>query len=112
MDALLCRGERSRRSGSRWTPNLQPPRPLGTEETGERLAGRVYLEALCDVQVTLPFASAGANCEGGRLLLELWRMPKGAFVLPDDGDGEVIGVPLSKKEVMLLAFQEFDRWRR
>ena len=46
------------------------------------------------------------------LLLERWATLEGGFILSDYGDGEAIGVPLWKKEVMLDAFREFDPFRR
>jgi len=92
--------------------NLQQPRALGIEEIGERFAGRICFESLCDIQATLPFKDADAIREEAGLLLERWATPEGGFVLSDYGDGEAIGVPLWKKEVMLDAFREFDRWRR
>jgi len=92
--------------------NLQQPRVLGIEEIGERFAGRICFESLCDIQATLPFKDADAIREEARLLLERWGTAQGGFVLSDYGDGEAIGVPLWKKEVMLAAFREFDRWRR
>ena len=92
--------------------NLQQPRALGIEEMGRRFAGRICFESLCDIQATLPFKGAEEIREEAKLLLERWATPKGGFILSDYGDGEAIGVPLWKKEVMLDAFREFDPFRR
>jgi hypothetical protein len=45
------------------------------------------------------------------LLLERWGTPRGGFILSDYGDGRAIGVELEKKQVMLNAFLDADRWR-
>lgn len=92
--------------------NLQQPRALGIKEIGKQFAGRICFESLCDIQATLPFADADEIRAEARLLLEHWATPQGGFVLSDYGDGEAIGVPLWKKEVMLNAFREFDPYRR
>jgi len=92
--------------------NLQQPRALGIKEIGRQFAGRICFESLCDIQATLPFADADEIRAEARLLLEHWATPQGGFVLSDYGDGEAIGVPLWKKEVMLNAFREFDPYRR
>ena len=86
--------------------NLQQPRALGIEAVGDAFAGRICFESLCDIQTTLPFEDADAIREEARLLLERWSTPQGGFILSDYGDGEAIGVPLWKKQVMLDAFQD------
>ena len=92
--------------------NLQQPRALGIEEIGERFAGQICFESLCDIQATLPFKGSGDIRDEARLLLDHWATDEGGFVLSDYGDGAAIGVPLWKKEVMLRAFQEYalQRW--
>jgi len=90
--------------------NLQQPRALGIVEIGRRFAGSICFESLCDIQATLPFQGKEEIRQEARLLLEHWATPQGGFVLSDYGDGQAIGVPLWKKEVMLEAFREFDRW--
>ena len=91
--------------------NLQQPRVFGDLAAfGRRFAGRVCLESLCDIQHTLPFESDAAIREEARLLLAHWGTPQGGFVLSDYGDGQAIGVPLEKKQVMLQAFRDADRW--
>ena len=92
--------------------NLQQPRALGIEEVGKQYAGRICFESLCDIQATLPYADADEIRAEARLLLQHWSTPAGGFVLSDYGDGQAIGVPLWKKEVMLQAFREFDPYRR
>ncbi|MFO7917923.1 MAG: uroporphyrinogen decarboxylase family protein [Anaerolineae bacterium] len=91
--------------------NLQQPRALGIEEIGGRYAGRICFESLCDIQATLPFKGEQEIGEEARLLLEHWATPEGGFILSDYGDGEAIGVPLWKKNVMLDAFCTFDPYR-
>ncbi len=92
--------------------NLQQPRVFGPIESfGRRFAGRVCLESLCDIQHTLPFESEEVIREEARLLLQHWGTPQGGFILSDYGDGQAIGVPIEKKQVMLEAFLRADRWR-
>ncbi len=90
--------------------NLQQPRALGIEEIGRRYRGRIAFSSLCDIQATLPFKGAAEIREEARLLLEHWAAPAGGFILSDYGDGEAIGVPIEKKQIMLEAFREFDPW--
>ncbi len=93
--------------------NLQQPRVFGDLAAfGRRFAGRVCLESLCDIQHTLPFADDDAIRAEARLLIEHWGTPQGGFILSDYGDGQAIGVPLEKKQVMLEAFLAADRWKR
>jgi len=92
--------------------NLQQPRALGIEEMGQQFAGRICFESLCDIQSTLPYKDADAIREEAQLLLERWATSEGGFVLSDYGDGEAIGVPLWKKQVMLDAFREADPFAR
>jgi len=91
--------------------NLQQPRALGIEEIGRRFRGRICFQSLCDIQATLPFQDAEAIREEARLLLNHWATPQGGFILADYGDGEAIGVPLWKKQVMLEAFRGYNGWR-
>ena len=44
------------------------------------------------------------------LLTRYWGTSEGGFVLSDYGDGQAIGVPLEKKQVMLDTFLAADRW--
>jgi uroporphyrinogen-III decarboxylase len=92
--------------------NLQQPRALGIEEVGANHRGRICFVSLCDIQHTLPFKGEGEIREEAALLLEHWATPEGGFVLSDYGDGEAIGVPLEKKQLMLEAFCELDPWAR
>ncbi|MEN6478787.1 MAG: uroporphyrinogen decarboxylase family protein [Anaerolineales bacterium] len=91
--------------------NLQQPRALGIVEIGTRFRGRICFESLCDIQATLPFKDADDIRAEAKLLLDHWATPEGGFVLSDYGDGEAIGVPLWKKQVMLDAFREYDPYR-
>ena len=88
--------------------NLQQPRALGIEEIGREFRGRICFESLCDIQHTLPFKGADEIREEARLLLREWSTPAGGFVLSDYGDGQAIGVPVEKKEIMLQAFLDAD----
>ncbi len=67
---------------------------------------------MCDIQHTLPFKGPEEIEAEARLLLAEWATPEGGFVLSDYGDGEAIGVPLEKKQVMLEAFLRADFWRK
>jgi uroporphyrinogen decarboxylase len=91
--------------------NLQQPRALGIEEVGRQFAGQICFESLCDIQATLPFKGRDDIRAEAKLLLERWGTSAGGFVLSDYGDGEAIGVPLWKKEVMLEAFREYDPYK-
>ncbi len=88
--------------------NLQQPRVFGLEQFGQRFAGRVAFETLCDIQRTLPFKSKPEIEEEALLLLKYWSTPKGGLILGDYGDGEAIGVSLEKKKWMLAAFLAAD----
>jgi uroporphyrinogen-III decarboxylase len=91
--------------------NLQQPRALGIEEMGEQFRGRICFESLCDIQATLPWQGAAEIQDEAKLLLADWGTPSGGFILSDYGDGEAIGVPIEKKQVMLDAFLRADRWK-
>ncbi|HOX86074.1 MAG TPA: uroporphyrinogen decarboxylase family protein [bacterium] len=90
--------------------NLQQPTALGIEEIGQRFAGRICFESLCDIQHTLPFKSKREiEAEAEQLLLH-WGTERGGFVLSDYGDNAAIGVDPQKKQWMLDAFLRYDRW--
>ncbi len=91
--------------------NLQQPRALGIREIGDRFRGRICFESLCDIQHTLPHKGPDEIREEARLLIDEWSTPEGGFILSDYGDGRGIGVEIEKKQVMLDAFLEADRWR-
>ena len=91
--------------------NLQQPRALGIEEIGRRFRGRICFESLCDIQHTLPLKDAGDIRAEAQLLLKEWGTPEGGFILGDYGDGAAIGVSPEKKQIMLDAFLEADRWK-
>ena len=86
--------------------NLQQPRNLGIEEIGRRYRGRICFLSLCDIQMTLPWASDEEVRQEAALLLEHWSTPDGGFILGDYGDGAAIGVSDDRKRVMLEAFCE------
>lgn len=94
------------------TINLQQPCALGIEEIGERFAGRICFESLCDIQHTLPFRSPEDIRAEAELLLERWATPEGGFILSDYGDPRAIGVATETKQIMLDAFLAADRRRR
>ena len=91
--------------------NLQQPRALGIEAVGERFAGKICFQSLCDIQHTLPFKSHDEIRAEAKLLLDKWGTDAGGFILADYGDGEGIGVPDTTKQVMFDAFLEYDRWK-
>jgi uroporphyrinogen decarboxylase len=91
--------------------NLQQPRVFGLEQFGQRFAGKVAFETLCDIQQTLPFKSKSEIEEEAHLLINHWSTAQGGFILGDYGDGEAIGVSLDVKRWMLAAFLEADRWK-
>jgi hypothetical protein len=91
--------------------NLQQPRVFGLEGFGQRFAGRVAFESLCDIQKTLPYKGKAEIEEEVRLLMDYWATPQGGFILGDYGDGEAIGVSLEAKRWMFDAFQASDRWK-
>ncbi len=91
--------------------NLQQPRVFGLEQFGQRFAGKVAFETLCDIQQTLPFKSKNEIEEEAHLLINHWSTAQGGFILGDYGDGEAIGVSLDVKRWMLAAFLEADRWK-
>jgi len=92
--------------------NLQQPRALGIEKIGQDYAGKICFSSLCDIQHTLPFESADTIRNEAKQLLDCWGTDAGGFLLCDYGDGEAIGVPDEKKQVMYDAFMTHDRWRR
>ena len=115
VDAFVRQGGRVHRQPDRGRrERAEPAAAARLRRSGRRLAGalpgRVCLESLCDIQHTLPFASDDAIREEARLLVEHWGTPAGGFVLSDYGDGQAIGVPIEKKQVMLDAFLAADRW--
>ena len=89
--------------------NLQQPRVLDLRAFGQRFAGRVCFESLCDIQATLPFLGKDQIEEEARLLVQHWGTPQGGFILGNYGDSEAIGVPMIKKRWMLDAFLAADR---
>jgi|SRR5450759_532326 uroporphyrinogen decarboxylase len=91
--------------------NLQQPRVFGLEGFGQRFAGKVAFESLCDIQQTLPFKGKKEIEEEARLLIKHWSTQQGGFILGDYGDGEAIGVSLEVKQWMYDAFQSADRWK-
>ena len=92
--------------------NLQQPRVLGIEEIGKKYAGKVCFATLCDIQHTLPFKSNEEITEEARLLLDCWATDSGGFILMDDGNGEALGIPDSKRKAMLDAFLKYDPFRK
>jgi len=74
--------------------------------------GHICFESLCDIQATLPWKDTAAIREEANLLLQEWVTPKGGFILSDYGDGQAIGVPIDKKQIMLDAFLAADRWKK
>lgn len=92
--------------------NMQQPTTNGIKEVGKKFAGKVCFVSLCDIQHTLPFKSDKEIEAEAVELMKYWGTDKGGFILADYGDGEAIGVPDSKKKVMLDAFMKHDRWKQ
>ena len=92
--------------------DLQQPRALGIEEVGKKYAGKLCFQSLCDIQHTLPFKGAEEIEAEAKLLIDYWGTDMGGFVLADYGDGEAIGVPIEKKQIMFDAFMKYDRWKK
>ena len=59
--------------------NLQQPRALGIEEIGERFAGRICFESLCDIQRTLPYEGARRSRPRRRSCWSTGRRPRAAL---------------------------------
>jgi uroporphyrinogen-III decarboxylase len=91
--------------------DLQQPKLLGIEEVGRKHAGKLCFQSLCDIQHTLPMEGDEAIAAEAKLLLDCWGTDGGGFILADYGDGEAIGVPIEKKQVMFDAFMKYDRWK-
>lgn len=89
--------------------NLQQPTALGIDEIGRRFQGKICFESLCDIQKTLPHGSDDDIRSEAKALIEQWATPQGGFIVSDYGDGNAIGVPLERKQVMLDAFKELGR---
>jgi len=92
--------------------NLQQPRVFDIPAFGKQFAGRVCFASLCDIQRTLPLATVEEIELEANLLLNHWATPQGGFILSDYGDGEAIGVPVDRKQVMLNAFMRADPWKQ
>ncbi len=92
--------------------NLQQPRALGIEEIGRDYGGKICFSSLCDIQATLPFESDEYVRDEAKLLMDTWATDDGGFILSDYGDGEGIGVSDERKQVMLDAFLDIDRWKK
>ena len=86
--------------------NLQQPTALGIDEIGERFQGKVCFESLCDIQKTLPHGTVEDIQREARELLHRWATPQGGFIFSDYGDGNAIGVPLERKQIMFEAFMD------
>jgi len=85
--------------------NLQQPRALGIEEVASKYSGIICFECPLDIQTTLPFGTKDEMFAEAKLLIETWGTPRGGFIASDYGDGEAIGAPPAKKQMMLDAFR-------
>jgi hypothetical protein len=92
--------------------NLQQPRVFDIPEFGKKYAGRVCFASLCDIQRTLPHGTPEEIVAEAALLIRHWSTSEGGFILSDYGDGEAIGVPVDRKQVMLEAFLRADPWEK
>ncbi len=86
--------------------NLQQPRALGIAEMGQRYAGRIGFESLCDIQATLPSGNKQAVDADVKDLMRFWAQPEGGFIFSDYGDGEAIGVDIDMKYYMYEQFSK------
>ena len=86
-------------------------RPRASRRSASAFAGRICFESLCDIQTTLPFKGATRSARRRGCCSSAGPRRDGGFILSDYGDGEAIGVPLWKKQIMLDAFREFDPYR-
>ena len=91
--------------------NLQQPTALGIDEMGQRFQGKICFESLCDIQTTLPNGTDEDLRDELDQLLTLWGTPDGGFIFSDYGDGNAIGVPIERKQVMFAAFRELVGWQ-
>jgi hypothetical protein len=92
--------------------NPQQPRVLGIEDIGRRFRGKICFESVCDIQKTLPFEDGPAIREEAQVLIDNWASESGGFIASDYGEGEGMGIELSKKEVMASGFLDADPWRQ
>lgn len=88
--------------------NMQQPRTNGILEIGNKFAGKICFESLCDIQKTLPGGKREEIVEEVKLLLEHWTTPEGGFILGDYGNHEGIGTQKDIKEFMYEKFLEMD----
>ncbi|MFW5787613.1 MAG: uroporphyrinogen decarboxylase family protein, partial [Halanaerobiales bacterium] len=88
--------------------NMQQPRTNGIEEIGNKFAGKICFESLCDIQKTLPVGDKDTIDREVQLLLDNWATDKGGFILGDYGDHKAIGADKEIKDYMLNKFIELD----
>ena len=91
--------------------NMQQPLVNGIEEIGQRFAGKVAFETLCDIQKTLPIGDEEIIRNEAKQLMTHWGTEQGGFILGDYGDAEAIGAPPEAKACMLDAFRSLDQWK-
>lgn len=89
--------------------HLEQPRLLGLEEVSERLAGRVCLAAMVDLQRTLPRSSPVEVEEEAYLLATLWGTPEGGFIGMDYEEAGALGIPRENREAALKGFLRGSR---
>ena len=92
--------------------NLLQPNTLGIKEIGDKFAGRICFESMCDMQTTLPLKGYEDIKKEAKLLLDSWGTDEGGFILCDFGEGSAIGVTADKRKIMYDAFMECDRWKK
>ncbi|MGD0091208.1 MAG: uroporphyrinogen decarboxylase family protein [Planctomycetota bacterium] len=88
--------------------NLQQPRALGIETIGQRYRGRITLESLADIQVTLPSGDKQKIEADAEALMTHWASPAGGFVFSDYGDDKAIGV--QDASVKSFMYDAFSKW--
>ena len=85
---------------------------MGIKEIGDKFAGRICFESMCDMQTTLPLKGYEDIKKEAKLMLDSWGTDEGGFILCDFGEGSAIGVTADKRKIMYDAFIECDRWKK
>lgn len=91
--------------------NMMQPLTNGIEEIGRDFAGKICIETLCDIQITLPKGDREEIATEAKQLLYSWGTPDGGFILCDYGDARAIGTQLESKEFMLNTFLALDPYK-
>ena len=90
--------------------NLQQPRVFGDRGDRPPFRGPHLLRVAVRHPAHAAVRERRRDPRRGAAADPQWGTPEGGFVLSDYGDGQAIGVPLEKKQIMLDAFLAADRW--